>query len=299
MHTSSASSVLFALAVLAAGIFVVPPAVHGQAGARERTLFVSALDERGEPVDGLTVNDFVVTEDGRRREVLRISRAVEPIDIALLVDNSAAAEGMVGPLRMALGRFVAKMAGDNQIALIGLGARPTVLVDYTSDLRRLEQAVGRIFAQSNSGMTLLDALVETSTGLRRRETTRAALVPIITDGVEFSNRYSRDVIAAMREANTALHAVTIGTFPVATDIQREREFTLQGGARETGGQRITLLTELGIDDALQKLARQLSSQYKVVYSRPESFLPPEKTEITSGRPGVTMRGTPARGQTGD
>ena len=36
-------------------------------------------DSRGEPVDGLGPTDFVITEDGRRREVLRISKAVEPI----------------------------------------------------------------------------------------------------------------------------------------------------------------------------------------------------------------------------
>ena len=273
-------------------------ALHAQGGARERTLFVSAVDGKGEPVEGLSVNDFVVTEDGRRREVLRVSRAIEPIDIAILVDNSAAAEGMISVFRTALAKFVAKMADGNQIAVVGLAARPTVLVDYTSSVRQLEQGVGRIFAQTNNGMTLLDALVETSTGLRRRETPRAVIVPIITDGVEFSNRYSRDVIAALREAGAGLHAVTIGNFPVATDVQREREFTIAGGTRQTGGQRITLLTELGLDEALQKLARQLSSQYKVVYGRPESFLPPETIEVESAKPGVTMRGTPARGQTG-
>jgi VWFA-related protein len=271
----------------------------GQAGGRERAMFVSAVDGKGEPVEGLSVSDFVITEDGRRREVLRVSRAVEPMAIALLVDNSAAADDVISMYRASLPKFVARMATEgNQIALIGLAARPTVLVDYTPIVRQLEQGVGRIFAQTSDGMTLLDALIESSTGLRRREETRAVLVPIITDGTEFSNRYSRDVIAAIRGAGASLHAVTIGNFPVATDIQREREFTIAGGTRDTGGQRITLLTELGLDDALQRLARQLSSQYKVVYGRPESFLPPEDIEVMSAKPGITMRGTPARGQTG-
>ncbi|MBM3819977.1 MAG: VWA domain-containing protein [Acidimicrobiia bacterium] len=273
--------------------------LYGQAGSRERALFVSAVDGKGEPVEGLSVNDFVVTEDGRRREVLRVSRAVEPMAIALLIDNSAAADDVISIYRSALPKFVARMAADgNQIAVIGLAARPTVLTDYTPNARQLEQGIGRIFAQTNDGMTLLDALVESSTGLRRREETRAVLVPIVTDGTEFSNRYSRDVIAAIRGAGASLHAVTIGNFPVATDIQREREFTIAGGTRDTGGQRIMLLTELGLDDVLQRLARQLSSQYKVVYGRPESFLPPEDIEVMSAKPGITMRGTPARGQTG-
>src|SRR5687768_5470145 len=172
---------LSGLLVLAAG---VGPSIHAQAGARERTLFVSAVDSRGEPVDGLGPTDFIVTEDGRRREVLRISKAVEPIDIAVLVDNSAAAERAIPSLRDGLKAFVGALAGDNQIAIVGLADRPTILVDYTSNRARLEEAAGRIFSMSSSGMTLLDAITETAAGLRRREATRAVIVPVITNGVE-------------------------------------------------------------------------------------------------------------------
>ena len=65
--------------------------------SRERTLFVSAVDAKGEPVEGLGPDAFVVREDGRRREVLRVSRATEPIDLALLVDNSQAVTDEITP----------------------------------------------------------------------------------------------------------------------------------------------------------------------------------------------------------
>ena len=61
---------------------------------------------------------------------------------------------------------------------------------------------------------------------------------------------------------------------------------------------MTLLAETAIGQALQKLARELASQYKVVYGRPESLIPPEKIVVGSPRAGITMRGTPARGQPG-
>lgn len=289
-------SALAAAFALAAGS---APGVQAQAGARERTLFVSASDSRGEPVEGLGPDDFVVTEDGRRREILRVSRAIEPMDIALLVDNSAAASSAISSLRDGLKGFVAAMAGDHQIALIALADRPTILVDYTSSRIRLEEGVGRLFSMSSSGMTLLDALMETSAGLRRREATRAVIVPVITTGAEFTNRYGRDVIGSLREAGVALHAIVIGVLDFASTEERERAMVLDTGTRDTGGQHVTLLVESAVGQALQKLARQLSSQYKVVYGRPDSLIPPEKTAVTSGRAGVTMRGTPARGQTGD
>jgi VWFA-related protein len=291
--TSAVAGVLVAWCLVTA---IAPQGLHAQAGSRERTIFVSTADAKGEPVEGLGPNDFIVREDGQRREILRVSRAVEPIDIALLVDTSAAARNAVSSLRMALTSFVTLMAPDNQIAIVGLADRPTILTDYTSNRGLLDKAIGRVFSMSGSGMTLLDAIWEVSNGLRRREATRAVIVPVITNGTEFTNRYARDVIGAVRGAGASLHAVVVGVIDGTDPIDRERTQVLDEGTRTTGGQHVTLLTENALDQALRRLARELSSQYKVVYGRPESLIPPEKTEVASGRAGVTMRGTPARGQ---
>ncbi|MGH9257166.1 MAG: VWA domain-containing protein [Vicinamibacterales bacterium] len=272
--------------------------IHAQAGARERTMFVSAVDRRGDVVEGLDLADFVVTEDGRRREILRVSPALEPIDIAVLVDNSAASMRAIPSIREGLRDFARQMAVGNQIALIALADRPTILVDYTSNPERLEQGIGRLFPMSGSGMTLLDAILETSSGLRRREAPRAVIVPVITNGVEFTNRYARDVVAAVRLAGASLHGIVIGTLSLETTEERERALTFDEGSRTTGGQHVTLLAETAVKQALLKLARELSGQYKVVYGRPESLIPPDNVVVTSGRAGVTMRGTPERGQTG-
>jgi VWFA-related protein len=285
---------------LATLVAVRPPApLHAQAGAGERTLFVSAVDGKGEPISDLRAADVVVREDGVRREVLRVSRATEPIDIALLVDNSAAADDSIAHEREALRRFIATMAAGNQLAIVGLADRPTILVDYTSDQKRLETGVGRLFAMMTSGMTFLDAIVETARGLGKRETPRAAIVAIINDGIEFSNRYHRDVGDAVKAANVPLHVMALGTFAADNDgAVRERALVLDVVTRESGGQRVTLLSPMALGSAMDKLARELSSQFKVVYGRPQSLIPPEKLEITSARPGVTVRGTPMRGQPG-
>jgi VWFA-related protein len=266
---------------------------------RERALFVSAVDKDGEPVSGLGPDAFIVREDGARREVLRVSRATEPIDIALLVDNSTAASQEITFFREALSKFVAKMAPGNNIAVITLADRPTIVVDYTSDTKRLSDATGRLFPMPQSGMTLLDGILETAQGLAKRETPRAVIVPVITDGTEFTNRYSNDVVAALDRVDAALHIVGIGQFIHSEEHGiRERSFLLNDGPAKSGGQYITLLSPHGLDPAMQRLARELSSQYKVIYGRPQSLIPPERTEVSSAKTGVTMRGAPARGESG-
>ena len=148
-------------------------------------------------------------------------------------------------------------------------------------------------------MTLLDATVEISNGLRQRETTRAAIVPIITTGVEFSNRFGLDVVDAIQQSGASLQALVMGRADYGSVPARERAVVLDAGTRQTGGRHVRLQTSSGVRPALQKLARQLSSQYKVVYSRPESLIPPESTEVRSRRSDVAMTGTPMRGQAGD
>ena len=126
---------------------VASPPVLAQ--ARERTLFVSALDKDGKPVEGLGPDAFVVREDGNRREVLRVSRATEPIDVALLVDNSTAAAEDIVFLRNALSAFVARMAPKNQIAVITLADRPTIRVDYTNDAPAPDQGRRRAVSDAH------------------------------------------------------------------------------------------------------------------------------------------------------
>ena len=270
-----------------------------QASAREGVLYTSVVDKQGEPVTGLGPDEFVVREDGVRREVLRVTPATEPIAIALLIDNSLAATDDVRNIRDGLTAFVEQMHKENDIALITIGDRPTIVQDYTRNLELLKQAIGRLYAVPGSGMTLLDAIVETSRGLERREGPRAVIIPVITDGTEFSNRHHRDVIEALERGGAALHAVTVGTFPTSlADPIRNRATVLDEGPRGTGGQRVTLLTSMAVEKALGKLARELSNQHKVVFGRPESLLQPETVTVSVTRPGLTARGAVERRKPG-
>ena len=148
------ASLLLVLTVLGAVSGVAPGSeLSAQSSSKERTLFVSAVDGDGKPVEGLGPEAFEVREDGARREILRVSRATEPIDIALLVDNSTAAADEIVFLRSSLSAFVKKMAIGNRLAVITLADRPTIRVDYTNDGARLFESVNSLFSMPQSGMT--------------------------------------------------------------------------------------------------------------------------------------------------
>jgi VWFA-related protein len=293
---------VFSLAILAVASLIgvsTIPLLHAQAGVRERVLYTSVVDKNGEPVTDLRAEEFVIREDNARREVLRVSRAVDPMVLALLVDNSTAAEDDIRNIRDGITKFVEAMRADNDVAIIGLADRPTILQDYTRNGELLKAAVGRLFAQPGSGMMLLEAIIEVSRGLAKRDEPRANIVAILTDGAEFSNQHYNQVLDSLKAGGAGFHAVTIGTFGATmSDELRNRGIVLDVGPRRSGGQRVPLLSSMGVGSTLDKIARELKNQYKVVYGRPESLIQPETVTVTVTRPGLTARGTPERRKPG-
>ena len=269
------------------------------AQANERVMYVNAWDKNTRaPITGLGVDAFSVREDGRAREVLRVTPASSPMPIAILVDNSQAARDHIADIRKGLTSFVKAMNGVGPIAIIGVADRPTILRDYTTDPKLLLDGVNKVFAMPDSGATLLDAIVETSKGLQRREDDRAAIVILTTENIEFSDRHYKDVLEELARGGASLHAVVLTT-PAGSSLDepaRNRAFVLDRGPRDSGGTRIDVLTSQAFEAKLLELAAILKSQHRVVYARPQQLIPPQKIEVAATKANVEMSGGPARGQ---
>ena len=287
----------------AAILLVLVTAVAASAGlsaqSLERAVFVTVLDREGGRVTGLGPADFVVKEDNVTREILRVEPASDPMQMAILVDNSARAEGYIRELRESLPALVRGVAEDpnvkgrHQFSVITLGARPTIASDYNPDSAVAIKALQSIFAENFSGAYLLDGLIEVSRGMQKRQYTRPVIVAIVTDGADLSNRYRDQVLDPLEESGAAFHAIVIGP---QQNTSTERSIVLQRGTRESGGSYDTLLAISGLTNRMTRLATELTSQYRVTYARPSTLIPPEGLEVTSSRPGVTVRATPVRGQ---
>ena len=259
--------------------------------AQEQHMYVSVQDENDHPVVDLTVSDFVVREDGVLREVLRVQRATEPMQVALLVDNSSAAAPYLRDLRDGLGEFVKQISGDHQVAVITFGDRPTIVKDYTRDATELQQAVGRIFPRPSSGSLLLDAIYSAAQGLERREATRPVIVAVTAAGTEYSNRPYQAVLRLIESAGATFHTVVMTTDGASFDTgSRYRDMVLDRGTERTGGRRIDLLRGQFFREALNEIAEELLSQYLLVYARPDTLVPPDEIALSTTLPSLTVRG---------
>lgn len=268
------------------------------AQARERVLYVSVVDKKGAPVTELTAADIVVREDGVQREVLRVTKASAPMPIALLVDNSQVADRAIPDIRAAVSTFV-RLAGPlGPISIITLADRPTVLVDYTTEPKALMDGAKRLFAQPGSGATMLDGIAEASVGLTRRESERAAIVVLGSSQEEFGNYAADQVLQRLRTAGASLNVVLFSPpGQLQLDLRsRDRQTVIDTGTRDTGGYRMDVLATQAFEDQMTKVANALRQQFRVVYARPDSLIPPEKVTVTAAKAGFEAHGAPARGQ---
>jgi hypothetical protein len=282
---------IFAILALAVAL----PAVT-RSQAVEHAVYVTALDKAGSPVEILAPTDVIVREDNVQREVLRVAPADDAMQIALLVDNSQAAEGNIRFYRQALPAFISGVLSDtefaenaNRVALIAVGERPTILADYTSDQAALLKGVDRLFSMSGSGAYLLDGIIETSRGITKRQSPRPVIVAITTEGPELSDRHFNDVLPPLRESSAALHVIVLGAW---SNQSPDRSYVIEVGPRETGGSRSNLALGTALANRLKQLANELTHQFRVTYARPDSLIPPEKVTVASARPDLTVRGTP-------
>jgi VWFA-related protein len=283
--------------VLALGLATAAPAA---AQARERQLYVSVLDGKNAPVLNLGPSDITVREDGAVREILKMEPATDPLQIALLIDDSQASTQHIQRFREGIAAFVSKMAtGDNSLSIVTLADRPTLLVDGTTDAARLKKnGVDRLFARPGSGMYLLDAINDTAKGFDKKEATRPVIIAVLTEGTEFSNGHYQTTLDAIARSGAAFYALLLtesGGEPNPTrDEIRNRNVVLDRGTRDSGGRRDIILSDMAIQDSLLAIANELRSQYKVTYARPDRTIPPEKVTVEAKNPALTAHGQAVR-----
>jgi VWFA-related protein len=264
---------------------------------RPTSIFVSVVDGKGEPVPGLTAQDFRVREDGVAREVLKAGPATEPLTVALIVDDSQAVSPALQMIREAMDVFLKSLDGKAEIALVTSGDRPTIVVDYTTDQKKLHAGAARIFPRPDAGGDLLDTIVEVSKGLQKKKPARPVIAVLMMDGsIEFSNRYYENVLEEIDKAGAAFHVIALGQpSPSLSDEIRNRNQVVALGTERTGGRRDNVLALTAAAPQMKQLARELLNQYVVSYARPDTMIPPQKIEVTVTRPGLTAR---ARTRTG-
>jgi hypothetical protein len=271
--------------LLAASVVVF---ATGTALPVEKSILVTVLDKSGVPVRDLTAAEFVVTEDGNRREVTGAELATERLFVSVIVDTSKPPDGDVDRIRdvrTSLSGFVKTIhavSPATEIALRSAGGAVTIVKDFTNKTAELEQATGRFVPDLSNATVIIEALREAARELTEKPGSRRAIVTLDFASREDSSVEPSSVVGDMFRAGASVWAVSVQG-PRSRN-SATRDSILNHLTKVTGGVRTTAVIPSALESILANLASCLTSQYLVTYLRPDGTTP--KSIVPSAKRGA-------------
>jgi hypothetical protein len=255
--------------------------------AELRTVVVSITKEKGEPVEGVHPEELALIENGVTREVAKVDPEQEPLAVALLADNS---ENVGSFFRLdivdGLVTFLKELPQGSHFSVWTTGDRPNKIVDFTDDVGAASAALKRAFPRG--GNTLLDAIVEASRDLKKREGERTAVVVVTSLGVDFSNRdQHRTVDEALGNAKI-FAAVQFEEGEVLFETRNKYEYALGMLTSKTGGVYDRTLSAMGVRVGLHKVVADLKGRYRLQYAT-LTGIKSRKVDVKIARPDTQVR----------
>lgn len=262
-----------------------PPEQEQQQGTervfiREVRLPVTVQDKKGQPVTGLTKNDFVVFEDKQQQEIKGFTtftdeKDSQPIYVVVLMDTSGSVAGKLKFEQESAKNFIYTVGRPrkDRIAFATFDHQITLRQDFTDKLDLLDKAVDSIGKPGNRTL-FYDAVWEFCDEKMRNVPGRRVLV-VITDGDD--NNYSRatlnDAIDIAQRTETTIFAVSTkaglsGIVPGVESgtVSSTVDKNLQRLCEETGGSAFFTGDMVELERAFTRISKELRSSYILTYT---------------------------------
>jgi VWFA-related protein len=193
--------------------------------ASSRIVVTVVEHKTGNPVTGLTAQDFAVFDDKTPRRV-EASEVVSPtLDVMLLLDTSLVG-GMVQPVADTL---ISQLGPKEQMAVVSVHSSADLLQDFTSSRESLQRAISQV--KYGNTPRLLDGLFAAiEGGFQSSNFRRVAL--LLTAGYEGDSRVSEKQVIKLARRNG------VSIFPVY--MAGSEKYMLENLARQTGGASFSL-----------------------------------------------------------
>jgi Ca-activated chloride channel family protein len=275
--------------------------------ARLVNLNVSAVNNTGRAVPGLSKEDFSVFENGNRQEIAFFEANSTPLSVMVLLDLSGSTEHQIKLMRQTASKFIDSFSPSDRVAIATFTRHFQLISDFTSDHKVLKQ---RIDAMKNrgGGTAYYDAVWTSLDRLDRASNSRKALV-VITDGVDNyiqnPNKWPtqhkfEDLLDRASEDDVTVYPIYLDTEAeesgkhFRSDTHRQYEIArgqIQSIADQTGGAVIQAGEGKQLEAAYKTVAAELHTLYSLAYAPADLRRDGKwrKIEVKVNRPNITVK----------
>jgi VWFA-related protein len=281
---------------------------------------VTVTDRKGNYIDGLTEDDFIVGDDGVRQNAhLDTSDTVAaPVSLVVAVQCSGISAAVLAKINKVGGMIQPLITGDNgKAAVIAFDDEIRVFQDFTSDSTKIHVAFQKIEGRVIRKGRIIDAVAESADLLATRPENSRRVILLLSESRDRGSKLKLPaVIEQAQRAGVLIYPATYSVYATPWTAKPEDDPPMPGGpdymggvvdlfrlgktntaetfARSTGGRHLSFETLNGLEEAITRAGEELHSQYLL------SFVPHEtsdkgyhRIEVTvSGKNDLTVRARP-------
>lgn len=276
------SAILFATAVILAQ---EPPQSQSSDVVKINTDLVVLDAQVLKKKDGVMVNllrreDFVLSEDGVKQEIIHFSQDRLPLSILLLLDQSASVRPVVEEIRNGALQALQLLRPEDEVALMTFADQTRLLQGFTRDRKSIVDQISRTLEKAFVGVgtsihtALYDAALQmdkASDRLSRR------VIIVVTDDIatmhRFTNPTINEVNERLLEQNTVVCGIVIGgktsrnlnIFLRNRDDKYNWKVNVGEFSEPTGGE-VMLTDTLNVNQRLAEMINHLRIRYSIGYT---------------------------------
>jgi Ca-activated chloride channel homolog len=247
------------------------------------TVVATVVDGKGRLVSNLTIDDFVVEEDGQPQAIKHLSPTADlPISIGVVLDASRSMESKIRTAQRAIDRFLSMIHREDEIFLMTFAMRPALIADFTSDRTKLTNAL-LTGVNVSGGTALYDSLYQALEKVKQGRHQKKAVL-LVTDGEDTTSLTRFDkALQNIRQADMLVYSIGIkgapgfemGTDPFSGHPRSTApnnttvDMKVLNRFGEASGGRAWEISEAAfgknMDAVLDTIAAELRSQYSIGY----------------------------------
>jgi Ca-activated chloride channel family protein len=242
---------------LLVALLAAPAAARAQFAATTELVevYVTVVDGKGQPVDGLRREQFTVFDDGVARPIEAFTAGEFPLTVAVAVDRSWSMAGQrLDAARAGALTLVKALRSDDQLMALAIGSRVETVGALGTSRESIASALVRVdpWGTSPIGDAVTQAIDAIAEGRGRR-----ALV-LLTDGEERYSEQDRSVVLdRVRRADVLVFPIGIGRrlSPLLTEL-----------AAQSGGRALAARDRADAERAALTIANELRHQYLIGFA---------------------------------
>ena len=243
----------------------------------------TVVDGKGRTVPNLTIDDFIVEEDGQPQAITHLLPSADlPISIGVILDASKSMQSKIRTAQRAVDRFLSMIHEDDEIFLMTFALRASLIADFTSDRTTLTNAL-LTGVNLSGGTALYDSLYQALQKVQQGRYEKKAVL-LVTDGEDTTSLTRFDkALQYIREAEMLVYSIGIkgapgfdlGADPLSgnsgssTRNNTTVDMKVLNRFGEASGGRAWEISEAAfgknMDAVLDTIAAELRSQYSIGY----------------------------------